>query len=393
MSEAEESRLTALREEADSLENEWSDADEIPDDVETRITAIDEEIAALLARPPTFDPEEQARGGAFVSIDLDGSLHVDRGYVRAEDEAVGDADPDDDDDGLDGGDESGAEPGGATVVSGMPGVDAATDDEEQDDLLRPIPDRLVSELTAYRTMALRDALASSPQVAFAAVLHAFVLDTFYSYSSDATCLQVSIRSPYLGSHAPKLGDFGPAKAVDARHESWSERLPDQPADLWDVLTALDADDQAALFAHCASLGVNALWEAATRYNSVSVSARTVSNRIGHSHVLARVTGLDMVAAGWTPKVDNYLGRVTKPHILAAVEQAKGAEAADRLAGLKKPDMARAAKDVLVGTGWLAEPLRTPDIDVPDTDGGVTAIDPETFPGEDTFDEAYAVAAE
>lgn len=393
MSDEEESRLAALREEADQLENEWSDADEIPDEVEARITTIDEEIAALLARPLTFDPEEQARAGAFVSIDTYGSLYVDRGYVRAEDEPAGDADPDDDDDGLDGGDHSGAEPVGATVVTGMPGVDAATEDDEQDDLLRPIPDRLVSELTAYRTMALRDALALSPQVAFAAVLHAFVLDSFYSYSSDATCLQVSIRSPYLGSHAPNLGDFGPAKAVDARHESWSERLPDQPADLWDVLTALDADEQAALFAHCASFGVNALWEAATRYNSGSVSARTVSGRIGHSHIIARATGLDMVTAGWRPTVDNYLGRVTKPHILAAVEEAKNPEAADRIAGLKKPDMARAAEDVLVGTGWLAEPLRTPDTEGPDTDDGVTAIDPEPVPGEDAFDEAYAVAAE
>lgn len=393
MSEDEESRLAALREEADQLENEWSDADEIPDEVEARITTIDEEIAALLARPLTFDPEEQVRAGAFVSIDTYGSLHVDRGYVRAEDEPAGDADPDDDDDGLDGGDDTGAVMVGATVVTGMPGVNVATDDEEQDDLLRPIPDRLVSELTAYRTMALRDALALSPQVAFAAVLHAFVLDSFYSYSSDATCLQASIRSPYLGSHAPNLGDFGPAKAVDARHESWSERLPDAPADLWDALTALDADEQAALFAHCASFGVNALWEAATRNNSGSVSARTVSGRIEHSHVVARATGLDMVAAGWTPTVSNYLGRVTKPHILAAVEQAKGAEAADRIAGLKKPDMARAAEDVLAGAGWLAEPLRTPDIEGPDTDGGVTAIDPEPVPGEDAFDEAYAVAAE
>ena len=31
----------------------------------------------------------------------------------------------------------------------------------------------------------------------------------------------------------------------------------------------------------------------------------------------------MVAAGWSPTVDTYLGRVTKAHILEAVREAKG----------------------------------------------------------------------
>src|SRR3546814_7140673 len=64
----------------------------------------------------------------------------------------------------------------------------------------------------------------------------------------------------------------------------------------------------------------------TRYNEGRVSERTVSGRIAHSHVLARAAGLDMVAAGWNATVDNYLGRVTKPRILAAVEEARGADA-------------------------------------------------------------------
>lgn len=260
-------------------------------------------------------------------------------------------------------------------------------------MLRPLPDRLVAELTAYRTIALRDALARSPQVAFAAVLHAFVLDTFYNYAGSETCLQVAIRSPYLGAHAPGLGDCASAKAIDARHESWSERLPDAPGDLWDMLASLDADEQAALFAHCASCGINALWEAATRYNQGSVSERTVTGRIAHSHILARATGLDMVAAGWIPTVDNYLGRVTKPHILAAVEEARGTEAAQRIDGLKKPEMAKAAEELLAGSGWLAEPLRTPVVE-PAANDGEQAVDVDTNPGDDgTGDADFAVAAE
>jgi ParB family chromosome partitioning protein len=51
------------------------------------------------------------------------------------------------------------------------------DDDEQDDMLRPLPDRLVTELTTYQTLALRNAVALCPQVAFAAVLHALTLET------------------------------------------------------------------------------------------------------------------------------------------------------------------------------------------------------------------------
>ena len=63
-------------------------------------------------------------------------------------------------------------------------------------------------------------------------------------------------------------------------------------------------------------------------------------------------GLDMAEAGWTPTAENYLGRVTKAQIGAAVREAKGEDAADRIAGLNKADMVEAAEELLAGTGWL-----------------------------------------
>jgi len=62
--------------------------------------------------------------------------------------------------------------------------------------------------------------------------------------------------------------------------------------------------------------------------------------------------------GWQPTVENYLGRVTKARILEAVREARGAEAVERIAHLKKNDMAQAAERLLEGTGWLPEALRT-----------------------------------
>jgi len=368
MTEADEARLAALREEAEALEEEWSGAADVPDEIDARVNAIDEEISAIVSRPLVYQPTEMARAGVFVSIDSDGSLYVERGYVRPEDEPV--EEPVTTGEEQDGTVIADAErqmedgdPGTAIVsVGGAPSAGDPGEEDEQDDLLRPLPDRLVTELTTHRTLALRDAVASHPQVAFAAVLHALALDTFYHYSSGTSCVEISVRGGSLGTHAPGLNDSASARAIDERHESWAERLPDQPQDLWDVLIALSADDQAALFAHCASFGINAVWEPANRYNEGRVSARTGSGRIEHSHVLGRAADLDMVAAGWTATVDNYLGRVTKVRILSAVAEAKGAEVSARIAGLKKPEMAKEAETLLAGTGWLAEPLREPSIE-------------------------------
>src|SRR3546814_15737168 len=88
-----EAKLAALREEADRLENEWSGQADIPDAIDARVTAIDEEISAIVSRPPVFTPADMAMAGVFVSIDVDGSLYVESGFGRPEDQPT---DPDHD---------------------------------------------------------------------------------------------------------------------------------------------------------------------------------------------------------------------------------------------------------------------------------------------------------
>ncbi|HBK90775.1 MAG TPA: DNA-binding protein, partial [Parvularcula sp.] len=52
-------------------------------------------------------------------------------------------------------------------------------------------------------------------------------------------------------------------------------------------------------------------------------------------------------------------RITKAQILEAVREAKGEVAADRIASLKKPEMAKAAEHLLQDCDWLPAVLRTP----------------------------------
>jgi ParB family transcriptional regulator, chromosome partitioning protein len=141
------------------------------------------------------------------------------------------------------------------LVAGTPSEGDEMTAEE--DGIKPLPDRLVMELTAYRTLALREALAKDTDTAFVAVLHALCLAAFHPYGTH-TCLEIAAKSAGFDAPAPGLNDSSLATAIDERHEHWAKRLPEDADALWDALLALDSDERMALFAHCASLSVNAL---------------------------------------------------------------------------------------------------------------------------------------
>jgi ParB family chromosome partitioning protein len=76
----------------------------------------------------------------------------------------------------------------------------------------------------------------------------------------------------------------------------------------------------------------------------------------HADVLANTLHLDM-ASQFDEQLPAFLGRVSKPQILAAVREGVSPQAAERIADLKKDAMAQRAGEMLQGTGWLPEPLR------------------------------------
>ena len=360
LTEEERATLDALNAEYAKIEIDYQDADELPDEIDQRLGEIEAARSVFEARSLIYDPADIARAGVFVSIDAEGLLSIDRGYVRPEDEVtdVPDGDTDGERDTADNREASTVQ----RAVISVGGAPTEPVDEDDDDTVKPLPDRLVIELTAHRTLALRDALGNDPAVAFQAVLHSFVLATFYRFASSGSCLEIAIRTPTFPAQAPGLKESASAVAIDARHDGWKARLPKDEGDLWDALTALDGTAQAALFAHCASSAVNALHEPANRYNEGRVSAHGVRLRLDQADFLARAVGLNMVTAGWKPTADNYLGRITKPRILEAVREAKGEQSVQLIDHLKKGDMAREAERLLDGTGWLPEPLRLRDID-------------------------------
>ena len=401
LSEEERATRDALRDEYDRLEAEYGEADELPDEIDTRLGEIERALETFERRPMTFEPEQMGKAGVFISIDADGALLIERGYVRAEDETP--AEPDVEIVDPDTGEViRRAEPAvthqrAVITLGGQP-----IEQEEDDETIKPLPDRLVSELTAHRTLALRDAVAVNPHVAMTVLLHRLVMDCFMPHASRG-CLEAQVREVHLPAQAEDLRDSVSAKAIAERHERWGDHIPADDAALWDWLTDLDDGSRMELLAHCVSYGVNALYEKPNPYSGTGVSQHGLDIRLSQADRLARSTGLDMVAVGWRPTVENYLGRVTKPRILEAVREGAGDRAADLIGHLKKGDMAKEAERLLAETGWLPEPLRIVDhgIEVdPASDATAEADDlPDFLSGDgeddpaDDEEEQHMVAAE
>lgn len=339
LSEEDEARLEALSAEYDELAEGYSSYDEMPEDTAAKLEAVSDEIDVIAAKRSAYDANVIAHGGAFVVLHHDGSVRVERGFVRAEDEALADPQP-----------EAEAE-GDATIPEVEDDETLEEDDgdpQEDEEPGKPISDSLTRDLSAHRTLALRVALAEQPDTALIALAHTLTAQLFYSYA-EAGCLEVRPTVTPLGSHADGIEDTPLAARASEQHEGWAEQMPRDVADLWGFIVGLTDEKRIALLAHCAARTVNALrlpWDRKPR------SLQTADR-------LATALALD-VAKDWTPTVDSYLGRVTKAHIVEAVTEGVSEDAARRIADMKKPDMAQTAEQLLVGTGWLPAILRTPD---------------------------------
>ncbi|OCW57413.1 ParB/RepB/Spo0J family partition protein [Hoeflea olei] len=389
LSEADAAAYDAARDELERLTAEWEDADiDLPPEVDARFAALEVEIQHIDAKRHAYNPDEIARGGAFFVVAHDGDVRIERGFIQAEDEAL----------------EPEEAEGGETVMDGVrvngdseildgneqvgegDQVSAIEPEPEEDaeDARKPLSDSLIRDLSAHRTLGLRLALGEQPDMALIAVVHTLAAQTFYRGGSTVHCLEISPTSNYLAAHADGIEDTAAAKMLNDRHAGWAADMPRDVADLWGFVAGLDHASLMALLAHCASLTVNAVklpWE-----NSKRRAHETADK-------LATAVTLDMTAH-WTPTVRSYFGRVTKAHILAAVRDALGDEAAEQIADKRKTEMAEAAEQLLAGTGWLPPALRTERPAWLDQQADTLARDTvEPAPSQEDHDDHFAIAAE
>lgn len=342
LSSEDQTALDVVQAEFNSLTDQHETAEELPDEVDARFGELEAEIERLEGSRLAYDPDDIARGGAFVILNHDGAVRIERGFIRTEDEK-----PRPETEHASGGSETtDAEAGeGRTTQDGDGEADQSSADEEDDD--SPLSDILVRDLTAHRTLGLRLNLSEQPDVAIVTVTHALSAQIFY-LGAEAHVVGIQPVNTVLASHADGIEDTPAGKEWADRHANWARQMPRDVTNLWTFVIELDHDTRVALLAHCVALTVNAVklpWERKPR-------AMATAER------LAEAVSLDMTGY-WRPTVRTYFGRITKARILEAVREGVSDEAADRMADMKKPDMAEAAEQLLAATDWLPTLMRTP----------------------------------
>lgn len=312
-SDEQQAELDALSEEYDKLADS-AEADADDETVLARMDAIQSLLDELDAAQERWSPETLLSAGAIVSIGWNGAVAIERGLVCRD----------------------------------------AVQETETADGERPAPHsagisaKLVTELTARKTAALRVVAADNVPVMLAAVVHALALSCFYGGPQSLSCLQLSLRESCPERHLPDEEPMDAVKDFGAADGRWTELLPEDPSALWTWCLAQTQDTLLALMSHIAARAIDAVRHKADRPDA---------GRFVHAETLAQTLGLDM-AAHFTPDRDSYFGRITGAQIIAALCEAKGVSPAPTWTRMKKSELAVFAARELAGSGWLPAVLRS-----------------------------------
>ena len=252
LSAEDQAALDAVKGEFDSLTAQHQDDEELSDEVDARFGELEAEIERLEAKRLAYDPADIARCGAFVILNHDGTVRVERGFVRAEDEK-----PQPEPQNASGEDGQPVDEHGASNPNRETGSEHSEQEDEDADDHKPLSDILIRDLTAHRTLGLRLALSEQPEVAVVAVTHSLSAQIFYR-GADAHVFDLRPASTMLAAHADGIEDTKAGKAWTDQHARWASQVPRDVSGLWPFVVALDHDSRMALFAHCVAFTVNAV---------------------------------------------------------------------------------------------------------------------------------------
>lgn len=296
------------------------DEDKVPT-LELRREQVAAELDAIAESLQGYTPEVLSVAGAVVTIDRSGEAVIHRGLLReAEANAL------------------------RTLERLRQGIsDSERSNDEAGEGTEPpraasLSDRLAQCLSAHRTAALQIEVARHPQVALAALVHGMVqtaLQVDYRGDSMPLGVRLTVRDR-LDSLAPDWPESPAAVALHELRQAWGEKLPQDGAKLFGALLAMPQDELMQLLAVCVAVTVDV------------VTPRATLHQPGAK--LAQAVGLDM-AAWWKPTAEGYFKHVAKAVILAAVGEF-APKHVNRLAKLKKTDIASEAERLVEGTGWM-----------------------------------------
>ena len=291
-----------------------------------RREALAADLEAVQSQLRCHAPEVRAMAGVIVTLDREGSPLMHRGLLReAEAKALRTLD-------------AARQRAANCQTPGDEGSDSdrsTTGDAPHG--AEHLSDRLAQRLSAHRTAALQIELARQPQVALAALVHTLVQQALQGGYRNALPLglRLSLRDR-LEDLAPDWPDSPAALALRELRQAWTDKLPQEPGELFAMLLDKSQDELVQLLALCAAPAVDV------------VTPRAIASQPGAE--LAQALRLDM-AAWWRPTADSYFQHVPKAAILDALAQFAPNEV-QRLSKLKKAEIAQEAERLAEGSGWL-----------------------------------------
>jgi ParB family chromosome partitioning protein len=313
---SEQKKLDRLQEEYARLNDEWNDCDE---ELQAcpRLDDLEKLIAEIEDRDGVWTTDQLAVAGAVVSIDHQGKVKIERGFVRPEDmpKKIGKA-----------------KNANACAASG---------NEGESEHSAGLSASLVESLTTHKSAALAASLLDAPDKGLAAVVYALVLDVFRHRHDTALKLSATVQS------LQRVEGSTAFQRLEAARETWGQRIPGTPADIWTWCLEQDQAVLLDLLTFCAACTLNAVQMKADRPDAP---------RLVHAGQLAAVLHLDMTA-WFTPTAENYFNRVSKIQILEALQEARQQPPAPAWEKLKKAELASLAARETAATGWLPLPLR------------------------------------
>lgn len=314
-----QARMQAIGEAVDAAMEE--DDEDKAEALQEEGERLGEQLQALEDGLLHYSPSVKEASGAVVTVDRNGEAVIHRGLLReAEAKALRTLEK---------------------LRQGFSGGDAANDGEGEEGeapKAAAIPDRLAQRLSAHRTAALQIEVSRHPQVALAALVHGMVQTVLQSryYGHDlALGVRLTVQDRLEGM-APDWPESPAAVALRELQEAWSGKLPEDSAELFAALLAMEQGELFKLLALCVASTVDV------------VTPRAVVQQPGAE--LAQAVGLDM-AAWWQPTAEGYFKHVPKAAVLQAVGEF-APESVHRLAKLKKADLASEAERLVNGTGWM-----------------------------------------
>lgn len=224
-------------------------------------------------------------------------------------------------------------------LAGPSGTTHTDDPDDETDEAEPgaasLTDRLAQRLSAHRTAALQIEVARHPQIA---LVHGMVQATLrdqYCGHDLPLGVKLMIRDR-LASLAPDWPESPAAVALRDMQQVHAASLPRDSGELFAALLATPQDALVKLLAVCVAPTVDV------------VTLRASKDHLGEE--LAQAVGLDM-AAWWKPTAEGYFRHVSKTAILDAA-RIFAPSGVNRLAKLKKGDLATEAERLASGTGWM-----------------------------------------